>query len=265
MDISKIGRIKNAVRSHFNDSPAHYDAFERRYGFFADLALKLVGPMAIGPKAAILDVGCGSGASTTRLAACFPEAQLWGLDLSSAMLAAARASAGSSERICFIEGDAGNLGAAFSRSFDAIIYTACIFLIPDFAASLAQANALLAPRGSVGCSYMDGVYDSGGGNAFVAVERRLNLGLSIKKPVALTPFIETFQQMFDNVTIWNEDIEVTSDFLRDFFRVPAMSAGLFPGHAYPQRAERVEQLVAGLDEPCLGFRWYFAVGRHADQ
>jgi len=261
MDDSKIGRIKSAVKSNFNDSPDLYDAFERRYGFFGTLTRMLSAPMAIGAEAALLDVGCGSGASTRQLAALFPKARIWGLDLSPAMLAAARHNAGPTERICFVEGDAGNLTAAFAKRFDAILYTASIFLVPDFAASLEQARALLTPGGTVGASFMDAVFDQAGQNALVLAEQRLNLGLSLKRPVALETFSDTFQEMFTAAVVWHSDIPVSRQFVSEFFKVPAMSAGLFPGRPHPQRAELVERLVAGLAPGPLVFRWQFAVGR----
>lgn len=261
MDETKIGRIKAAVKTNFNDSPERYDAFERRYGFFARLTDMLAGLMTIGATANILDVGCGSGASTVHLAKMLPEARLWGLDISPAMLAAARQSAGDTDRIRFIEGDAGDLAAAFTQPFDAIIYTACIFLVPDFGASLAQAKALLSPQGVVGCSFMDGVYDGEGRNALALADQRLNLGLSTKRPVTLESFLEKFAATFTRVKSWHEDLAATPAFIREFFSVPAMSAGLFPGKPYPQRAELVERLVAGLGDGPLVFRWHFSVGR----
>jgi len=261
MDESKIERIKNAVKANFNDSPDHYDAFERRYGLFAQLTRLLAGPMAIGAKARILDVGCGTGASTIELAKMFGDARIWGLDLSAAMLDAARQNAGDSDRIRFVEGDAGNLAAAFSQPFDAILYTACIFLVPDVDASLAQAKALLSAQGAVGCSFMDAVYDARGQNALAVADQRLDLGLSAKRPVALESFMAIFANRFDTVATWHLDIAAAKPFVRDFFTVPAMSAGLFPGLPYPQRVDRVQRLVAGLEDEPLVFRWHFSVGR----
>jgi len=69
--------------------PAQYERFERERELpFAD-ALALVGPLPA--RARIVDLGCGTGKLTRKLADAYPDARVIGLDTSASMLAGAKA------------------------------------------------------------------------------------------------------------------------------------------------------------------------------
>ncbi len=127
MDEGKITKIKHAVRGNFEQSPAAYESFEIRYGFFRRLNEALVSGMDLPADANILDVGCGTGASSLQLLEAMPKCRVWGLDNSPAMLETAQARTNESDRLNFVEGDAARLADYFSFQFDAIIYSASIF------------------------------------------------------------------------------------------------------------------------------------------
>src|SRR5436190_19706911 len=54
----------------------------------------------------ILDIGCGAGATSFALADALPQAEVTGLDLSAALVAAAQGRIGDRPNVRFVEGDA---------------------------------------------------------------------------------------------------------------------------------------------------------------
>ncbi|MBI5248523.1 MAG: class I SAM-dependent methyltransferase, partial [Desulfomonile tiedjei] len=132
MEDAKITKIKRAIKNNFDQSPGYYQSFEEKHGFFKKLSNALLSGMNIPPSSDILDVGCGTGASCLQILEALPQCRVWGLDNSGEMLEAARSSIGESERLTFVEGDAARIEEYFQIQFDAVIYSASIFLIPDY-------------------------------------------------------------------------------------------------------------------------------------
>jgi ubiquinone/menaquinone biosynthesis C-methylase UbiE len=260
MDEEKIAKIKAAVRRNFEESPEKYQAFEDRYGFFGNLIRILLTGMRFAIGAKILDVGCGTGSSSVRIAETISDCTVWGLDNSSAMLDKARLRFSDVPRLHFVEGDAARLNEYFDFAFDAIIYSASIFLIPDYQASLRQARDLLTRGGSVALTFMDGLYDVQGRNAFAVADREAKEGVSLKRPVKLNEFHSFFKTIFPVERSWQEDFRMPDELLKDFFSVPAMSAGLFPGVQYSERVAKVQRLFDYFPKTESFFRWMFIVG-----
>ena len=260
MDEQKALKIKNAVRKHFEESPDHYDEFEGRYGFFKKLNGTLLAKMRLPEEPAILDVGCGTGISSAQILEALPSSRVWGLDISPAMLEKARATIGESDRLRFVEGDAARLSDFFDDQFDGIVYSASVFLVPDYVESLRQARELVRPGGSVGLTFMDGVYDTRGRNIFAVADQDADVGVNLKRPVDLMEFHDNFRRVFPLERSWTDDKRPTDQFLRDFFSVPAMSASLFPRLEYSQRVENVNRLIDHLPKIPFFFRWAFIVG-----
>lgn len=96
---------------------------------------------------AVLDVGCGTGEITARLAGKFSQATITGVDLEEAHLARARircASFGS--RVRFEQGDA--LALPFpDATFDLVVCRHLIQAVPDAARVLAEIRRVLRPGG----------------------------------------------------------------------------------------------------------------------
>jgi ubiquinone/menaquinone biosynthesis C-methylase UbiE len=90
----------------------------------------------------VLDIGCGTGLLTQRVAA-LPGTRVVGCDFSPGMLtrAAIRMPAG-----YWVQGDAGGLPFG-DGSFDAIVSTEAFHWFPDQAAALAECFRVLAPGG----------------------------------------------------------------------------------------------------------------------
>jgi len=264
MDENKINKIKHATRRNFDASPVQYQSFEERHGFFRMLTEVLLSRMELPPAADILDIGCGTGASCAQVLVAAPDSHVWGLDNSPSMLDVARSRVEESGRLVFVEGDAARLRDYFDFKFDAIIYSASIFLIPDYRESLQQARSLLKQSGSVGLTFMDGPYDSESNHVFEMAQKTARQEISLKRAVGWGEFESSFAQMFSNYNSWVEDFRLPKGVLQEFYSIPAMSAGIFPGLDYPERVKRVAILFDNLPQTEILARWRFMVGRLGD-
>lgn len=205
---TKVAKIKQAVRNNFEQSPDYYQSFEDRFGFFRKLNQKLMAGMDFGPEPIILDIGCGTGASCGQIMEALPAARVWGLDISPAMLKTAQERYAACDRVKFVEGDAAALPKYFDFKFDTVIYSASIFLIPDYQESLRQAAELLNSGGMIGLTFMDGVYDAEERNLLAVADKIANQGISLKKPVKLEDFNGVFSGLFPERRTWDENLQV---------------------------------------------------------
>lgn len=95
----------------------------------------------------IVDVGCGTGEITRRLAEHYPEARVLGLDvLDSNLLLARRDNHGSDQRIEYKVGDAFALDLA-DASVDLLVCRHMSQSVPDFGLVLAEFTRVLRPGG----------------------------------------------------------------------------------------------------------------------
>ena len=105
--------------------------------------------------ASILEVGCGTGRNLIKMARAYPTARFYGLDISHAMLATARASverAGLGERIALSQADATNFDplALFGvAQFDRVAISYALSIIPPWHDVLRHAAQTVAPGGSL--------------------------------------------------------------------------------------------------------------------
>lgn len=105
--------------------------------------------LSAGP-ARVLDVGCGTGASSFALATHFPAVRVHGVDLDAASVAEAEVGAkreGLSDRVTFERGDAAAL--ATDERYDLVCIFEALHDMADPVASLRAARAALAPGGAV--------------------------------------------------------------------------------------------------------------------
>lgn len=260
MEQTKASRIKTAIRENFDASAEGYGEFERRHGFFKSLSARLIDFLEPPAGGRILDIGCGTGASCIQILDAVPGSAVWGLDNSLGMLEAARSICGNRDRVTFVHGDAAKLKEIFTEPFHAAMYSASIFLIPDFLESLRQARDLLLPKGRVGLTFMDGLYDGDGNNLFQLADREAHEGVSLKKPVQIEELRLGFSSLFARSREKNEAIELPQEVLRQFFSLPAMSAGLFPGFAYEERVRKVGRIFDHMPKSPMVFRWILMVG-----
>jgi len=129
-----------------------YDLTRKYYLFGRD---RLIDELAPAPRARIVEIGCGTARNLIRMARRYPEARLFGLDASEAMLETATkavARAGLGERIALAHGYAEALAPAMfgaSQGFDEAVFSYSLSMIPDWKAALAAADAALAPGGRI--------------------------------------------------------------------------------------------------------------------
>lgn len=94
----------------------------------------------------ILDLGCGTGEITRRLAQRYPQATLLGVDILEGNLAIARSRDCANNRIRYALGDAFALDIA-DASLDLVVCRHMSQAVPDFASVLAEITRVLRPGG----------------------------------------------------------------------------------------------------------------------
>ena len=95
----------------------------------------------------ILDLGCGTGEITRRLAERYPQATLVGIDiLEGNLVRARRDSSAFGERIRYVQGDAFALDIA-EASIDLVVCRHMSQAVPDFPLVLAEITRVLRPGG----------------------------------------------------------------------------------------------------------------------
>ena len=117
--------------------------------FFGPIAELLVLEVAPKPGESVLDLGCGSGAATVRLAdAVGLNGAVTGLDVSPMMLKRAQLAVGDRTRADWIVGDASDPDVG-ERLFDAVTASLVIFFLPYPAAAMRRWASLVRPGGRV--------------------------------------------------------------------------------------------------------------------
>jgi cyclopropane-fatty-acyl-phospholipid synthase len=256
-------RFKAAVEKNFDQSADIYDLFEERYHLFETLARRQLELIEPARPERILDVGCGTGISTLALHQAMPghSPNIYAIDISERMLLLARERCKSLPGVYFIRGDAENLSSYFNESFDAIFYTASIFLLPGFAESLRQARHLLVPGGLLSISYYAGLFDKMGNDAIRKAfpDQKYQYGA-----VPIGELVSCLESLpGTRTTRIDFRFEISREFLFDFLSIPAQSSGLFPKIPYLERIPKVrdlcELLAKRVDPVFMG--WEFLISR----
>ncbi len=134
-----------------------YDITRKYYLFGRD---RLIAGMNATPGQRVIELGCGTGRNLARIAAVWPQVQLHGLDISREMLGLAGEKLG--PRAVLAVGDATGFDAAAlfgTATFDHVVLSYALSMIPDWQGTIAQAVRLLAPGG---CLHIVDFGDFGG-------------------------------------------------------------------------------------------------------
>ena len=113
----------------------------------------LIAALKPGPGETVLEVGCGTAWNLIRIAKLYPQARVFGVDVSSAMLETARASIerhGLSNRIQVAQADATGFSAAdvFGLAkVDRVFFSYALSMIPGWTDALAVGADQVAPGG----------------------------------------------------------------------------------------------------------------------
>jgi cyclopropane-fatty-acyl-phospholipid synthase len=238
-------RMKDVVRENFERSVDAYREYERRTGNFAALARRLRDAMATAHDGAVervLDAGAGTGASTDV----FRElGETVALDASHRMVSENDAPVrvvGDFDRLPFRD-----------ATFDAVAFTASLFLVSDPSPAVAEARRVLREGGVVGVVAPLGWVTPDGDDVFDSLARDSRSPASVRtveEAVGAEFAVETGEWAF----------ETTAEALRAFHAVPAMAARLFPRLDPDDRVRETRALLADVEGP-LEQRWRWMVGR----
>lgn len=124
-----------------------YDLTRKYYLFGRDT---LIASLAAKPGMRVLEVACGTGRNLAKIAKAWPGVRLYGLDISAEMLKSARAALGGEARLG--EGDACSFDASAlfgEATFDRVVLSYSLSMIPDWDGALDHAASLIAPGGQL--------------------------------------------------------------------------------------------------------------------
>tara|TARA_R110000772_G_scaffold77139_25_gene166308 strand:+ start:2948 stop:3649 length:702 start_codon:yes stop_codon:yes gene_type:complete len=172
-----------------------YDATRKYYLLGRDELIADLNPSA---SAHILELGCGTARNLLKAAETWPSAQLYGLDISSAMLKIARNKVTErqlDDRIALSEGDAEHpviYSTADDEKFDRIFLSFCLSMIPDWQSVIQQSIGLLRDDGELH------IVDFGQSEKLPVMFRRLLMGWLAQFHVAprrdLPPYLEKLER-----------------------------------------------------------------------
>ena len=142
-DAQRMDRHYRFQRHIYDSTRTHY-LIGRRH---------LIDSIDAAPAASVLEIGCGTAWNLIRVAQSYPEAHIYGIDVSRAMLDTAQASVnrrGLAGRIHLRQGDATSFDprALFGcKTFDRIFFSYALSMIPKWEAALAHAATCISPGG----------------------------------------------------------------------------------------------------------------------
>ncbi|HEY2446833.1 MAG TPA: methyltransferase domain-containing protein [Rhizomicrobium sp.] len=114
---------------------------------------RLIRGLGLKPGDRCVEIGCGTARNLIAVAHRYPQARLFGLDASQAMLETATHAverAGLSSKVKLVHGYAENLDPALfeeAQPFECAVFSYSLSMIPDWQGALAAANAALSPSG----------------------------------------------------------------------------------------------------------------------
>ena len=106
------------------------------------------------PGGSVLEMGCGTGRNLIQLARTYPEATIYGVDISDEMLVSAANTVERHKlrhRVKLAQGDATTFdGTAFNKPlYDRVLFSYTLSMIPDWELALLTAAKRLAPGGEL--------------------------------------------------------------------------------------------------------------------
>ncbi len=261
MAITDPEEIKNIIRGNFDRSVDLYEDFEGKYGLFKDLTLLLADRCGVKKGMTVCDIGCGTGASTFALAdVAGSTGSVCGIDFSEEMLRPARERGKEHPNVDFITGDAESIDSCFMEpGADAVLYNACIFLIPNPPSTLRCAHGLLKDGGVVGMTYMKGVHAEPPGEDYPETGVSDLFSAAKEEGLEFAPYGRTLVDVdglhdvmtelgFKDVKRGIIPVETTAEELRAFYAIPAQSTALYPKTEYEERMVLLDSLLEHVRE-----------------
>ena len=138
----------------WDSSASAYDRFERRWHYYERVGERLVRALPLRPDSEVLELACGTGACTARLAEGVPLGHVLAVDQSSQMLGFARRNTGHvGRRLSFLQGDAGKVLRALRkrrRAFDFVVCNSAFWQLSDVGNLLGDVRGVASSRGLLG-------------------------------------------------------------------------------------------------------------------
>jgi SAM-dependent methyltransferase len=139
----------------WNDSARQYDAFEKRWNFYGAVADAMISQLQIKEDSRVLELACGTGACTLKLANIARSGKVVALDFSEGMLSVARenAAAAGASNVTFVHGDAGDVSRLLAgQKFDFAVCNSAFWHFPEPEKVLAGLRELLTESGEFALS-----------------------------------------------------------------------------------------------------------------
>jgi SAM-dependent methyltransferase len=183
--VSEIANVDQAESWDGNEGAhwsKHADAYDAGLRVHLDL---LRGAAAIAPNEAVLDIGCGNGTSTLVAARDASPGRAVGVDLSSAMLARARATAEAQglANVSFVQADA-QVHRFEPDAFDVAISRFGVMFFVDPVAAFTNIARALKPGGRISWIIWRSLPEN---ELFFEVRRAISLGRDFPEPAAGVP------------------------------------------------------------------------------
>lgn len=149
-----------------DDNAARYAAFAAEFPMYSETSRDLVRIAGPVPDASVIDLACGTGATTREILAVLgPDGKVTGVDRSAAMLAVAARSV-PDPRVSWVRAQAEEFDQALTGLADAVICNSAIWQT-DFAATARAARAVLLTGGAfvfnIGAEFVRSDSNSTGG------------------------------------------------------------------------------------------------------
>jgi ubiquinone/menaquinone biosynthesis C-methylase UbiE len=241
-------RITAIVEKNFDESSQDYCELEAKTNFFTDLARDLAMYCGIGPGMTVLDVGCGTGASSfVLLESVSPSGIVIGTDISAKMLAEADVQRKKlrATNVQFVKCEAQKVWGTVDLVFDAALFNASIFLMPNTAFVLDSVRNVLKPEGKLGFNYIE--YDlrpDGEYYKMLDEANRPEMGPLLWQKDDLVRILGQvgLLKVKSDVSKYRRPLDV----VKGFYMVPAMGASLFPKLDVAQRKQKVSAIFDDL-------------------
>jgi arsenite methyltransferase len=111
------------------------------------ITLPVLEKMCLAPTENVLDVGCGSGWLTRRVAGMVPDGRVVGMDISDEMIRLARRQSLANQNILYLVGEVGEIPWE-PNFFDRAISVESAYYWPDPAAGVKEVHRVLRPAGT---------------------------------------------------------------------------------------------------------------------
>ncbi len=247
MENDFVNKVKKVVKNNFNESFEIYAEFEKKYNFFYNLTLELARFIQIKKNSRILDAGCGIGHSMRAIYNNFTK-EVYGIDISDGMINYGRKIF---PDFNLIVGDVAKVNEYFNENFfDYILFNLVVFILPDIDTVFKNSYKILKDGGIIAFSYYPEVIDKNGRDLFKEAFTRAKFDFPKKQ--VITTYNKCINSLlnagFRDIKEEKFEMNLSIQFLKDFFSIPAQSTSLFPKLNYEKRKQNVEKLFNSIKE-----------------